>query len=180
MSMSPLFAVADLSKMAAETGETFGVDAHHFVAQVISFIIVAALLQRFAYKPLLKALDDRRARIAASLQEADQIRAELARTEAERTRILADVNRQADRLLEEARQAADRLLVAQNQKAAAAAEQILTQARESIARERNQMLTELKTEVGTLVVKTVAEVTGKILTPDDHRRLVEESLRQLA
>ena len=60
------------------------------------------------------------------------------------------------------------------------AEQILARAREAGERERTQMLAEVKREVGRLVVQTSAAVTGKILTPDDHRRLAEETARQLA
>jgi F-type H+-transporting ATPase subunit b len=62
----------------------------------------------------------------------------------------------------------------------AAAEQILARAREATERDRAQMLTDLKKEVGRLVVQTTATVTGKILTAEDHRRLAEETARQLA
>jgi F-type H+-transporting ATPase subunit b len=60
------------------------------------------------------------------------------------------------------------------------AEQIVERAREAAERERAQMLAEVKHEVGRLVVQTSAAVTGKILTPEDHRRLAEETARQLA
>ena len=59
------------------------------------------------------------------------------------------------------------------------AEQIVAKAREAAAQERQQMLGELKREVGRLVVKTTTTVTGKILTPEDQRRLAEETEKQL-
>jgi F-type H+-transporting ATPase subunit b len=65
-------------------------------------------------------------------------------------------------------------------KATAAAEQIVARAREVVARDRARMLAELKREIGRLVVETTASVTGKILTAEDHRRLAEETARQLA
>ena len=61
----------------------------------------------------------------------------------------------------------------------AAAEQIVVRAHDTIARDRAQMLAELKREVGRLVVQTTAAVTGKVLTPEDHRRLAEDTARHL-
>jgi F-type H+-transporting ATPase subunit b len=73
-----------------------------------------------------------------------------------------------------------RLQADEAQKAVAEAEQILARAREAAERERVRMLAELRREVGRLVVQTTAAVTGKILTAEDHRRLAEETTRQLA
>jgi F-type H+-transporting ATPase subunit b len=67
----------------------------------------------------------------------------------------------------------------ETQKAIAAAEQIMVKAREAVVRDHERMLAELKREVGRLVVQTTATVTGKILTPDDQRRLAEETEKQL-
>jgi len=67
----------------------------------------------------------------------------------------------------------------ETQKAIAAAEQIVARAREAATRDHERMLAELKREVGRLVVQTTATVTGKILTPDDQRRLAEETEKQL-
>jgi len=67
----------------------------------------------------------------------------------------------------------------ETQKAIAAAEQIITKAREATAQDRARMLVELKREVGRLVVQTTTTVTGKILTPEDQRRLAEETEKQL-
>ena len=78
------------------------------------------------------------------------------------------------------RQAAARVRETETQKAIAAAEQIVVKAREAAAQEHSQMLAELKREVGRLVVQTTATVTGKILTPEDQRRLAEETEKQLA
>ena len=82
-------------------------------------------------------------------------------------------------MIEEARAAAARVQEQETQKAIAAAEQIITKAREAAARPR-RMLAELKREVGRLVVQTTATVTGKILTPEDQKRLAEETARQVA
>jgi F-type H+-transporting ATPase subunit b len=156
-----------------------GLDWRELLTQLISFSCVFFVLWRFAYKPIFSMLQARKEKIAESLANAEKIKADVARTEAERQKILAEAGEKADKLIDEARQAAARVREQETQKAIAAAEQIVTKAREAAAQERLQMLGELKREVGRLVVKTTTTVTGKILTPDDQRRLAEETEKQL-
>jgi len=171
---------SDLVGTAKETGQRFGVDTPHLVSQIISFCIVAALLYFFAYKRILGVLEERRQRIAEGLANADKIKAELARTEAARQDVLNQANTQANKLIEEARAAAARVQEQETQKAIAAAEQIIAKAREAAAQDHARMMAELRREVGRLVVDTTSKVTGKVLTPDDQKRLADETSRQLA
>jgi F-type H+-transporting ATPase subunit b len=159
---------------------TFGVDWPHLLAQVASFCIVCFILYRFAYRPVLKMLEVRRQQITQGLANAEQIKAELARTEAQRQEVMAQANAQATKFIEEARAAAARVLEQETQKAIAAAEQIMVKAREAAAQDHDRMLVELKREVGRLVVQATTTVTGKILTADDQRRLAEETARHVA
>jgi F-type H+-transporting ATPase subunit b len=124
-------------------------------------------------------LEQRRQRIAESMENAEKIKGELAKAEAQRQEILTQANIQAQKLIEEARAAAARVQEQETQKAISAAEQIISKAREAAAQDHARMLTELKREVGRLVVQTTATVTGKVLTPDDQRRLAEETSRQV-
>jgi F-type H+-transporting ATPase subunit b len=163
-----------------QIARTFGVDWPHLVAQIISFCIVAALLYFFAYKRVLTMLEERRQRIADGLANAEKIKAELARTEAARQEVLDKAHAQATKMIEEARGAAARVREEETQKAIAAAEQIMSKAREAAAADHAKMLVDLKREVGRLVVQTTATVTGKILTPEDQKRLAEETARQMA
>lgn len=171
---------SDLADTGKDIAQTFGVDSQHLIAQIISFCIVAALLYFFAYKRVLAILEERRQRIADGLANAEKIKAELQRTEAARLEVLNQAHTQATKLIEEARAAAARVREEETQKAIAAAEQIIAKAREAAAADHAHMLAELKREVGRLVVQTTATVTGKILTPDDQKRLAEETSRQLA
>lgn len=171
---------SDLVKTASDTAETFGLDWPHFLAQVVSFSLVAFLLFKLAYKPILAALEERRQRIAEGLANADKIKKELARTEAMQREVLEKANAQATKLIEEARAAAARVQEQETQKAIAQAEQIITKAREATVMERQRMLTDLKREVVGLVVQVASAATGKILTPEDQQRLAEETRRQLA
>ena len=171
---------SDLAQTGQDIAHKFGWDLPHFIAQAVSFSVVAILLRMFAYKPILKVLADRRQTIAESLAEAGRIKQELARTEALQREALDKANEQATKLIEEAREAAGRVREQETQKAIAQAEQIIAKAREATALERDRMLVELKRDVGLLVVRTTSAVTGKVLTAEDQQRLAEETRRQLA
>jgi F-type H+-transporting ATPase subunit b len=156
-----------------------GIQWQILLSQAISFSFVLFILWRFAYKPVFNMLEARRQKIAEAMANADKIKAELAKTQADRKAVLAQAGDQANVLIEEARIAAARVREVETQKAIAAAEQIVTKAREAAAQDHARMLAELKREVGRLVVQTTATVTGKVLTADDQKRLAEETEKQL-
>jgi F-type H+-transporting ATPase subunit b len=160
--------------------DKLGIQWPILVAQTISFSIVFFVLWRFAYKPIFEMLQARREKISEALANAEKIKTDVARTEAERQKILADAGDQANKLIDDARQAAARVRETETQKAIAAAEQIVVKARDAAAQERAQMLAQLKREVGRLVVQTTATVTGKVLTAEDQQRLSAETEKQLA
>jgi F-type H+-transporting ATPase subunit b len=174
-----LQAVAESGGQIGEVARTFGVDWTHLIAQIVSFGIVCVVLYLLAYKPILRILEARRQQIASGLANAEKIKAELARIEVERKNVLAKADAEGKQLIDEARAAAARVQAEETQKAIASAEQILVRAREAAERDRAQMLADLRREVGRLVVQTTATVAGKVLTPEDHRRLAEETARQL-
>ena len=169
-----------LADTAREIGETFGFNKSLFASQIISFLIVAFLLHRFAYKPILRVLEERRQRIAESLANAEKIKQELAKTEAARKQLLEQAGTQASKLIEEARAAAAQVQEKETQKAIAAAEQIIAKARQAAEADHARMLAELRREVGRLVVQTTAKVTGRVLTTEDQQRLAEETNKELA
>jgi len=169
-----------MMQQAKDVGLQFGFNKAIFVSQVISFLIVAFLLKKFAYGPILKVLLERRERIEEGLKNADRIKAELAKTEAARLEILNKANTQANKLIEEARAAAAKVQESETQKAIQQAEQIIIKAREAAEADRARISAELRKEIGSLVVKTTAQVTGKILTMDDQKRLAEETNKQIA
>jgi F-type H+-transporting ATPase subunit b len=169
-----------LGDIARQTGEQFGFNTSLFVSQLISFLIVAFLLHKFAYKPILKVLEARREEIARGLANAEEIKKQLAQTEIARQKTLTDANIAANKLIEEARAVAAKVQETETQRAIATAEQIIVKAREAAALDHQRMLQELRKEVGQLVVKTTAQVAGKVLTVDDQKRLIDETNKQLA
>src|SRR5213593_2276686 len=165
--------------MLRDVADTFGWNPWLFLSQVISFAIVAFLLKRFAYKPILAVLEERRQRIAEGLLNADKIKQQLAEAEQRHAEILTKANAQAQKMIDEARESAGHVAERKEQEAIAAAEQIIAKAREASVIEHEKTMESLKRELGRLVVDTTAKVTGKVLTPEDQQRLQEEAARQL-
>src|SRR5213595_3387091 len=169
-----------ITDILRETAETFGWNWKLFLSQVISFCIVAFLLQRFAYKPILAVLEERRRKIEEGQINAEKIKKELAEAEKRYQEILAKANADAQRMIDEARESSAHLAERKQQEAVAAAEQIVAKAKEAAALEHERQMQTLKRELGRLVVDTTAKVTGKVLTPEDQKRLQEEAARQVA
>jgi F-type H+-transporting ATPase subunit b len=172
--------VDNLKGSAEEIGRVFGVNAWLLFSQIISFSIVAFLLQKFAYKPILTILEERRKKIAEGLANAEKIKQQLAESEARVQEILTKANADAQRMIDEARTSAQAVADKRTQQAIAEAEQIIAKAREATGIEREKIMAELKREVGRLVVDTTAKVTGKVLTGEDQQRISEETARQVA
>lgn len=158
----------------------FGVDWPHLIAQMISFSIVAFCLYKFAYKPVLNTLEERKQRIAEGLANADKIKAELANAEATRQEVLNQANAQANKMIEEARVAAAKVLETESQKAIATANQIIAKAREASEAELARMKAELRREMGRLVVETSGKVLASSITPEVQQRLAEQTIKELA
>jgi F-type H+-transporting ATPase subunit b len=173
-------AAGGIGEMMKSTGEEFGFHWQLFISQIISFAIVCFLLQRFAYKPILKVLEERRQRIAEGLANADKMKTELANAQSRAQEILAQASAQGNKMIEEARQSAAKVLEVESQKAIATANDIIAKARVASEAELARMKSELRKEVGRLVVATSAKVTGNILTPEQQTRLAEDTNKQLA
>jgi F-type H+-transporting ATPase subunit b len=159
---------------------TFGLEWPKFLAQLILFIIVYFVLKKFAFGPIIAMLEERRKRIEEGQLNAQKIKQQLAEAEKRQQEILAKANVEAQRLIDQARESAGIVADRKAQEALAAAEQIIAKAQEAAALEHERSMQQLKRELGHLVVETTAKVTGKVLTPEDQKRLQEEAARQLA
>src|SRR5436309_15789926 len=145
------FAAASFTDTLKDTAETFGWNWELFLSQVISFTIVAFLLRRFAYKPILAVLEDRRRKIEEGMLNAEKIRKELAEAEKRYQEIVAKANADAQRMIDEARESAAHVSERKQQEAITSAEQIISKAKEASAIEHERTMESLKRELGRLV-----------------------------
>src|SRR5262252_8076733 len=160
--------------------QQFGVYWPNLIAQLILFAIVYFVLKRFAFQRVTAMLEERRRRIEEGQLNAEKIKKQLAEAQTKYEEILAKAHAESQRLLEEVRASGDRLAEQKRQEAITAAEQITLKAQEAMALERDKSMAEMKRELGRLVVDTTARVTGKVLSPDDHEKINEETARQIA
>lgn len=156
--------------------KTFGVNWPLFISQVVSFLIVALILKKFAFGPIQDMLEQRRSRIAEGEEKLKRIEQQLAESEQRTQEAIDAANADAQRLINEAKESATALSEKKAQEAVASAKQILFKAQEAADAERKAMAAELKKEFGRLVTNTTANVTGKVLNDDDQKRINEEAL----
>jgi len=159
---------------------TFGIEWWRFFAQCLLFLILYIVLSKYAFKPIIDMLEERRRRIEEGQKNVEKIQKQLADAEAHYQEIIGKANIEAQKLIDEAHASAAALQEKKSKEALAEAERIVAKAQEATSLERDRLLAELKREVGRLVVDTTARVTGKILTAEDQRRLSEEAAREIA
>lgn len=186
MAAPDTFPVMSASMFAAAAGgsggilDQFGWHPQLFLSQVALFILLALVLKKFAYAPLLAMLDKRKAQISESLENAEKTRKELANAQAKAAELVTQAGQQAQKIIEEARTAAAKISEAERQKAIADAAGIIAKARQANDAELARMKGELRQEFGRLVVAAASRATGDILNPDQKGRLADDAVRQLA
>ncbi|MGA7392719.1 MAG: F0F1 ATP synthase subunit B [Terrimicrobiaceae bacterium] len=158
----------------------FGITWPKFIAQVILFLIVYWVLNKYAFGPVLKMLEERRRKIEEGQHNAERIKKQLAEAELRYQEVLRKANEDATKLLEQTRASGDAITQKQLQQAIKDAEGIVAKAQDTIVQERNKMVAEVKKEMVDLVVKTTAKVVGKVITPEDQKRLSEDTVKQFA
>lgn len=158
----------------------FGISGPKFIAQVILFLIVYAVLKKFAFGPIIAIFEERKKAIAESQANAEKIKKQLAEAEIRYQEILRKANSEAQHLIEEARAASEATTQKHLQQAIKDAENIISKARESVDLDRARMVADVKREMIHLVVDTTSKVAGKILTEADQERLAGETTKQLA
>lgn len=163
-----------------QIGSNFGVTWPKFIAQLILFLIAYFVLSRYAFGPIMKILEERRKRIEESQLNAEKIKRQLAEAELRYQEVLRKANQDAQLLLEESRRNNEAFSKGEMEKAVKESAAIVERARQEIVSERNQMVDQVKREMTGLIVKTTAKVAGKVLSPEDQKRLSEEAAKDLA
>ena len=159
--------------------KTFHFGGWYFIASVINFVIVILVLKKFAFGPIQVMLEQRRARILEGEDKLKQIEQQLAQSAQTTAAAIAKANEDAVRLIHEAKQGAAAFTEQKAQEAIAQARQILTNAEAAAQADRDRLSAELKREFGRLVAATTAQVTGKVLTADDQKRINEDALAKV-
>ncbi len=160
--------------------ETFGLDWPKFISQVIIVLIVYFVLSKYAFGPVLAMLEARRTRIAEGESNLKTIQEEMAKAEEKVQGMLDEANRDAERLISEARESAEVVRNQRTQEAIKEAQGIIEKARDASKLEHEKAMNELKSDFGRLVIDATSKVTGKVLDDSDQKRINEEAAGQVA
>lgn len=174
-----VLAVADSGNPIKAIVRTFDVDGSLLFAQILNVCVVLFVLNKFAFGPILKMLEERRARIIAGEDKIKLIERQLADSVETTAAAISKANDEAVRMVTEAKQGAATFTEQKAQEAISSAQQILAKAEAAAKADRERLTAELKREFGRLVVATTSQVTGKVLTADDQKRINEDALAKV-
>jgi len=146
---------------------------------LIAFGLTFWGLKRFAFGPIQKTIDERRARIRSSVEEAEHARAEARRLLEEHKQLIGQAKSEAGAILAEARKVADSQRERAREEAEADRQRRLEDTRKQIEAETVRALEQIRSEVAELTLAATAKVTGKVLDRDDHRKLIEDAIGDL-
>ena len=150
-----------------------------FIWTILTFLVLVTLLAKFAWRPLLQALDSRQELIRKSLDEAQQARMELERLHDESAQILRQARVDAEAVIVQTRSDAAKLREELRQKAKAEADGIVRNAERQIQLETQRALQQLRHEAADLSVMIASKILQRNMTREDNERLIEEALKQV-
>jgi F-type H+-transporting ATPase subunit b len=150
-----------------------------YIWTIVTFLVLLAALAKFAWRPLLEALDRRQDMIRQSLDDAQKARQELERLNVESQRILAAARTEADQILSNTRSDANRFREELKQKAQAEAAGIVKNAERQIELETARALHQIRTEAVDISVAIASKLLERNVTKEDNERLIEETFKQI-
>lgn len=148
-----------------------------FVWNLIGFLVLFFLLKAFAWKPILKSLNEREKGISESLATAERVKAEMAQLQSENEALLAKAREERAQLLKEARETKDKMINEAKEQAKQESSKIIADAQAAIEAQKNAAITEVKNQVGTLVVEVAEKVLRRELSNKSEQ---ENYIRQLS
>jgi F-type H+-transporting ATPase subunit b len=149
-----------------------------FIWTILTFLVLLTLLAKFAWGPLLKALESRQEMIRQSLDDAERARQELERLHQESAQILRTARTEAESVIAQSRSDADRLREEMRQKARTEAQGIVRNAERQIEMQTERALQQIRHEAVELSVMIASKLLQKNLSREDNERLIDEALKQ--
>ncbi len=138
---------------------------------LIAFVLVLVILKKFAWKPILTSLKERETGIATSLATAEKVKAEMASLKSENEALLVQAREERAVMIKDAKEASDKMISDAKEKAKAEFERIVADAQGAIQQQKNAALTDVKNQMGKLVI----EVSEKVLRRELSNRAEQEN-----
>ncbi len=156
--------------------EALGFHWPSLIAYLLNFTILLIVLTKFAYKPILKIIDERSSNIKDSLELADKVREESAQQQAQLDDQLVEARKQGQSIIEDARSAAEKLSDQEREKSKKEAEEFLVKAKNDIERERDSAMDELRSNFGGLAVSAAEQIIQRSLDENTHKDIIDNVL----
>ena len=145
----------------------------------LTFIILLFLLAKFAWKPILNAVNEREVSIQDALNQAQLAKEEMAQLKSDNERIIREAKAERDAILKEAREIKEKIVSDAKDIAKVEGDKMIAQARQSIIAEKSAAVAEIKNQIGSLSVQIAESILKqKLDTTDAHNQLVENILKQ--
>ena len=147
-----------------------------FIIQSIIFLILLFVLGKFAWKPILKSIDERETSIIDALNQAKLAKQEMAQLKEDNERILREARAERDGILKEAREMKDKIVNEAKDSAKVEGEKMISAARQSIQSEKNAAMADIKTQIGTLSVNIAENILREKLNNDSTQNALVENI----
>ena len=149
-----------------------------YVWTIATFLVLLALLAKFAWRPLLQALEERQAQIRQALDDAQQAKTELERVQNESAQAIARARVEADAIVSQSRSDAERLRQELRESARAEAATIVRNAEKQIELQTLQALRQIRAEAADLSVAIAEKLIGRHLSKEDNDQLIQQTIEQ--
>lgn len=159
--------------------EALGIDFGAFIWYLVNFLLLLFLLQQVLYRPILNVMQTRENQIRESLDNAEQVKQQLARAQQDYDARLTEARQEAGRIVG---QASERAQVTANEivtQARAEAERVQIETRQQSQQERDQLLRGLQGQLSSLVIQTASTVVGQELKGNGHDKLIQDAIADL-
>ena len=158
--------------------EDLGLNFPSLIVFLVNFLILLGILYLFAYKPILRVMDQRSDKIRESLEAADRAREEAARSQQDTQQQLNEARLEGQRLIDQAREMAERYRTEEKDRARQEAEAFIARAREDIQRERDSAIQEVRSHFAELAIAAAERVIERSLDRDAHGELIASVLEE--
>lgn len=177
--MKTLFMAFMLLGEGEHKGGLLDIDPGLIIWTLITFGLLLVLLGRFAWKPIIKALQEREEKIKSSLEEAEKARRDAEGLIAKNNEVLAQAEREAQDIARKAKETADKLKSEITEQAKAEAAKLIASAKKEIDNEKNTALAYLKGEVAGMAVQAAGKIISANLDAEKHKKLVDDFIKEI-
>ena len=159
--------------------ELLSADPGLIVWTIVTFLLLLGILWKFAWNPILGALDAREQAIQKTIDDAERLQAEAEAVLEEHQKRLAEARTEGNRILDEARQAGEHMKQDILEKARAESEKVLERAHRQMELETEQAIQTIRAQAADLALKAAEKVLERSITDADHRRLADQAVAEL-